>query len=211
MAAPKIKKAWTRLTVKLRLDYFKKIIDNLKKTPPPIANPNPTTAQLDTLYAAAAGTQGQIEELERQIEALRPTRDTQVDALAAAIELEGSAVISGTGGDPGQIIAIGYDLVTTTRTPVGPMTQVQRLVATAGDNDGELNPTWEPVDGADNYEVQTNTDPTKPEGWVTRLTSSQSNCIIPNLPSGVRQYVRVRANGPLGPGPWSDEASKMVP
>jgi len=211
MALPKIKRSWIKLAIKSRLEFFKKIIDNLKKDPPPIATPNPTTAALDTLYAAAAGTQAQIEALEGQIKALRPTRDAQVDTLAAAIELEGSTVISATGGDPGKIIAIGYELVSETHESVGPMTQVQALVVTAGDNDGELNPSWEPVDGAKNYEVQVNTDPTKPANWVTKLIAGQSNCVIAGLPSGARHYVRVRALGAQGPGPWSDEASRMVP
>ncbi|MEI6235637.1 MAG: protein kinase [Planctomycetota bacterium] len=77
--------------------------------------------------------------------------------------------------------------------------------------DGELNPSWDPVVGSGNFEVQVNTDPTKPAQWLTKLSSSQSHCIIHGLPSGVRHWVRVRANGPMGPGPWSDEASKMVP
>ena len=211
MATPIIKRVWTKLAVILRLAYFKKIIDNLKKTPPPIATPNPTTAALDALYAAAAGTIAAIGGLEQQIKSLRETRDSQIDELAAAIALEGSAVITGTGGDPAQIIAIGYDLASDVRVAVGPMTQVTGLVATAGDNDGELSPSWDPKDGADNFEVQVCTTPTIPTGWHTVLTAPQSNCIIPGLPSGVRHYVRVRANGPLGPGPWSDEASKMVP
>ncbi len=209
--AAKIKKTWLKLAIKLRLAYFKKIIDNLKKTPPPIANPNPPTATLDSLYAAAAGTQTQIESLEQQVKSLRETRDSQVDDLAAAIDLESAAVIAGTGGDTGQIVAIGYDLASDVKTPVGPMTQVTTLVVTAGDNDGELNPTWDPTPGADNYEVQASIDPTKPAGWATKLIAPQSACIIPGLTSGVRHYVRVRAMGPLGPGPWSDEASKMVP
>ena len=211
MATPKIKKTWTKLAIKDRLAYFKQIIDNLKKVPAPITTPNPTTAALDTLYTAASGTQAQIDSLEMQLKSLRMSRDTQVDDLTSAIELEAATVISGTGGDPAKIMAIGYDLASDVKVAVGAKPQVTTLVVTAGDNDGELNPSWDPVTGADNFEVQVNTDPTKPAQWVTKLASSQSHCTITGLPSGIRHYVRVRANGPMGSGPWSDEASKMVP
>jgi hypothetical protein len=210
MATARIKKSWTKLATLLRLAFFKKIVENLEKVPPPIATAVPPVPTLRSLLDAATGTQKQIDDLDQQIKALRPTRDAQIDALAAAIELEASAVVTGTNGDAGQIIAIGYDVVTD-RQAVGPMTQVLEMAVTAGDNAGELNPAFHPVEGADNYEVQVNTDPTKPAGWTTKLTSSQSCCIIPGLPSGTRHWVRARANGPLGPGPWSDEASGMVP
>ncbi|MEI6236452.1 MAG: fibronectin type III domain-containing protein [Planctomycetota bacterium] len=110
-------------------------------------------------------------------------------------------MISGTGGDPAAIMAIGYDLASDVKVAVGAMPHVTTLVVTAGDNDGELNPSWDPVTGADNFEVQVNTDPTKPAQWLTKLSSSQSHCTIHGLPSGVRHWVRVRANGPMGPGP----------
>ncbi|HYR59152.1 MAG TPA: fibronectin type III domain-containing protein [Chthoniobacteraceae bacterium] len=40
---------------------------------------------------------------------------------------------------------------------------------------------------------------------------TQSGGTLTGLISGQRHYVRLRAIGPLGPGPWSDEPSKMVP
>lgn len=211
MAKARVKKSWSRKTPKQRLAIARNIIDNLSKTPPPIATPNPTVQALEALYTPAEEADSQIGALELQLKSLRRTRDEKVDALMSGIDLEASTVESATGGDAAQIIAIGYEVVSTTHEPVGPMTQVTNLVVTAGDNEGELNPTWDPTEGAHNYEVQVSTNPTVPGGWVTKLTAPQSNCVIPGLPSGVRHWVRVRANGPLGPGPWSDEASKMVP
>jgi hypothetical protein len=39
----------------------------------------------------------------------------------------------------------------------------------------------------------------------------RSSGTLTGLPSGVRHFVQFRALGPLGPGPWSDLAWRMVP
>jgi len=91
------------------------------------------------------------------------------------------------------------------------MTQVKNLSCTSGDNDGQLDLAWDRNEGAGSYEYQATANPMDPASWTTRGSVTQSKVTLSGLTSGQRSYVRVRAIGPLGRGPWSDEASKMVP
>ena len=64
---------------------------------------------------------------------------------------------------------------------------------------------------ASSYEVQTATDPNALASWVPGITSPHSTFQLTGLTSGSRLWVRMRAVGALGAGPWSDPATKIVP
>ena len=85
------------------------------------------------------------------------------------------------------------------------------LNVTAGNNEGSLDWHFHPVAGSIGMEVATTATPNDNASWVSRSTVSQSSGTITGLTSGIRTYVRIRAIGPNGPGPWSDLAGKMVP
>ena len=93
----------------------------------------------------------------------------------------------------------------------GPMTAPQDLKVSMGSSDASLDWHCHPVAGASSMEPQTTTTPTDPASWKSQTPVTQSSGTLTGLLSGQRHYVRLRAIGPLGPGPWSDEASKMVP
>ena len=107
-------------------------------------------------------------------------------------------------------IAAGF-AVAAPAAAAGPMTAPQDLNVTMGDSDGSLDWHCHPVAGASGMEPQTTTTPTDPASWKSQTPVTQSSGTLTGLISGQRHYVRLRAIGPLGPGPWSDEASKMVP
>jgi hypothetical protein len=97
-------------------------------------------------------------------------------------------------------------------TSVGTLPQPQNCGITTGDNAGELDPHCDNVKGAKTYVWQINTvDPVKEGDWKDAITTTKSTCIIPNLISGSRCWVRVAAVGAAGRGPWSDPATKIVP
>jgi len=81
------------------------------------------------------------------------------------------------------------------------MTPVRNLSCTSGDHDGQLDLAWDRNEGASSYEYQTTANPMDPASWTTRGSVTQSKVTLSGLTSGQRSYVRVRAIGPLGPGP----------
>ena len=55
------------------------------------------------------------------------------------------------------------------------------------------------------------TSATNPAGpWTQKYVGNKSSCTITEMDSGGMYYFRVRAVGPLGPGPWSDIAQKRA-
>lgn len=97
-------------------------------------------------------------------------------------------------------------------TLVGKLPQPQNCGITTGDNAGEVDPSCDNVKGAKTYVWQINTvDPVQEGDWKDAITTTKSTCIIPNLISGSRCWVRVAAVGAAGRGPWSDPATKIVP
>jgi len=56
-------------------------------------------------------------------------------------------------------------------------------------------------------------DPTKPESWVLKDTSSGCRALLSGFTSGMKIWLRVRVVGgkKTGKGPWSDPASITVP
>ena len=91
------------------------------------------------------------------------------------------------------------------------MTQVQNFSLTAGDFDGEVQGHCDPVLGARNYNIQACFDMTGTPQWQDKDDSPNTQFSIKALPSGQRVWVRMRAYGTKGPGPWSDPATKIVP
>lgn len=120
-------------------------------------------------------------------------------ALASAAEaetLDTAALLSG-----------GWHLMSPP-TPPGPMPQPQNLVATGGDLEGEVDLAWEPVPNRDTYLADWAADPAGP--WTQFYVGTKSTCTAEGLNPGQMFYFRVRAVGPLGPGPWSDIAQKRA-
>jgi hypothetical protein len=206
----KILRNWSKLPRKDRLGFAKKIKTNLAQVPPPIANPNPTVAQLETLYTAADSLINEVDALEILLKAKRAARDDALDALMAGIEQEAKTVEAVPGITPGEILATGYDLAGVPQPAPAP-TQPLDLSVTAGDNDGSLDWHSHPLRGSSGMEVSSTATPNDPASWVSHGTVPQSSGTITGLPSGIRRYVRIRGIFPGGPGPWSDLAARMVP
>lgn len=201
---------WSKLGRKDRLDFGKKIKTNLAKTPAPVASPNPTVAQLGTLCTAADTLINEVDDLETQLKAKRSARDAALDALMAGVEQEAKTVEAIPNVTDDVILAVGFAIAGVPQ-PAPPITQPLDLSVTASDNEGALDWQSHPVPGSIGMEVSTTATPNDNASWVSRGTVSQSSGTITGLTSGIRTYVRIRAIGPSGPGPWSDLAGKMVP
>lgn len=114
-------------------------------------------------------------------------------------------------GDEAKITSAGYEL-RTPALPLGVPTVPLAVLASAGEFPGQLLVEWEAASGSVAiYEFQTTLDPMTEASWVARGTSTKTSASIVGLPSGEHVWVRVRATGSAGPGPYSDAASRTVP
>ncbi len=207
----KIRRNWSRLALPQRLAKAKQVVDGITANPTVLPSPAPTLAALTALYEAAKDAADLLSQKEVEIAALRQQVRAKADALLVGLNAEASTSEGATGGNPEQLILLGWDLADTAPTSVGELAKITELTVTAGDDDGELDLQWHPEEGAGSYEVQTTTTIDNPASWVHQVPSTKSSKTIAGLPSGSRQWVRVRGIGAAGPGPWSDPVSKIVP
>jgi len=91
------------------------------------------------------------------------------------------------------------------------MTQVINFSLTAGDFDGQVDGHSDPVQGARGYNVQFCFDISGTPNWQDSDDVPNTQFSLKGLTSGQRIWVRMRAFGTKGPGPWSDPATKIVP
>lgn len=93
--------------------------------------------------------------------------------------------------------------------PVGHMSAPSNLRATMGDATGEIDLQWDAIYGAVSYIIECR-EYNPATGWSQIKLQKQSKFTATGLVSGKMYAFRVRALGPLGEGPWSDEAVKMA-
>ncbi|MBI3849191.1 MAG: fibronectin type III domain-containing protein [Verrucomicrobia bacterium] len=205
----KIKLNLGKLSVVQRIEFAQQVIDAMGASPH-FPAPNPTLADLQTLVDTATTAKNDALAAQQNAQMKTTERNMAVDALVAGLNAEAAYVESASGGDTAKIQSAAMD-VRATGAPMGPVAQPQNCAATAGDNDGELDATWDSVRGAKSYEVQTSPEPMTATSWVHRTSVTASSVKLSGLPSATRCWVRVRAIGAAGPGPWSDPATKTVP
>lgn len=113
-------------------------------------------------------------------------------------------------GDKTKQLSSGFPVTGARSVPtlLGP---VQNLSVTAGDNAGELDYHWDPLPGKKTFQVETCPDPMTPTGWTRQKSVTKSKTVVPGLPTGTRQWARVRGVNTAGEGAWSDPVSKIVP
>ena len=134
-----------------------------------------------------------------ELNTARDVAEAAVAALASASEAETT--------DDAELLSGGWHLVEPP-TPPSPMPAPENLTATGGDLEGEVDMQWEPVTGRDTYLAEWAADPVGP--WTQFYVGTKSSCTAGGLNPGQMYYFRVRAVGPLGPGPWSDIAQKRA-
>lgn len=207
----KVKLALSRLTP----DELVSLANQIKTAMTGNANfttPNPTLTAIGTLITAA---QTKITAQKAAVQAATTAtsdRDAALDALRVALVQLSAYVENITGGDAVKIQSAAMS-VKAPAAPIGQLLQVSNLAVTAGDDDGEVNITWDPVRGAKSYQIQYCLDPITPTGWRDVAPTSKSKKTISGLTSGVRVWVRVRAIAPkeANIGAWSDPSVKTVP
>lgn len=174
--------------------------------------PYPSLVDLGKLCATAAT---KVEAQENALLAATQAtadRDEVIRELCGMITSLGSYVENITDGNAVKIQSAGMS-VKSVPSAYGVLAQVGNLAVTAGDDDGVLDLTWNPVRGRTSYEVQVCPDPITPANWRSGTPCSRSRKTIRGLTSGQRMWVRVRAIAPKeeNHGAWSNPAVKIVP
>jgi len=172
--------------------------------------PQPTLVAIidaaDQLEAAAGEVQ-----TARQIAKTKTTiQNSKEDALTKLVSQEAGYVTAVSGGDEAIIQSAGMDV----RAPSGSVAippPPQALSATAGDHDGQMDLSWDPVTSATSYAVETSPDPPTATSWTHSGVSTKSTFTATALQSGSRTWFRVAAVNPAGQSGWSDPATKIVP
>jgi len=124
-------------------------------------------------------------------------------------QLEGYVTMI-SGGDEAVIQSASMDVRIVPGTSVTP-SQPEGLSATAGDHDGTMDLSWDPVIEAASYVIYSSVDPPTATSWQHVGVSTKSTLTVPGLTSGARIWFRVAAVNANGQSPWSDPATKIVP
>jgi hypothetical protein len=178
---------------------------------PAFTTPNPALAGVQTRITTATA------KIAASIAATTGARNAILEKRAAVLAVENDYKLLGTyvdnvaAGDEAKITSAGFE-VRPLPSPLGVPTAPLAVLATAGEFPGQLLVDWEAASGSVAiYEIQTTLDPMTEASWVARGTSTKTSVSIVDLPSGEHVWVRVRATGSAGPGPYSDAASRTVP
>ena len=206
--------AKVKLTIdKLPPDQLVAIANNIKTSMTGNASftaPNPTLTVFGTKITDATAKVAAYNASVTTSQAAMADRDTSLESLRQTMRQLAAYVENASGGDAAKIESAGMG-VRAAATKIGVPAQVLNLVLTAGDFDGTLDAACDAVYGASSYEIQTSADPMTATSWAFKMTSSKSSATLEGLTSGAKVWVRVRAIGAAGPGPWSDPAVKTVP
>lgn len=178
---------------------------------PPVPNLAAKVASLVTKRGLTKTANDAYESAKAALVGLKATRDATADDLRVEHTSLISAIESEAKGSITMLAATGYPLSSPAVQSTNPPAQIVNLSVTAGDNDGSLDVTFDPDALATTYEVQVTTADPVAGPWTTKEQPTASRATIDGLTSGQRVWIRVRAIGSNGSGPWSDPATKIVP
>jgi hypothetical protein len=130
-------------------------------------------------------------------------------ALEALLTQRGDYVDLTSGGEEAKIESSGFS-TRDVPAPVGDLPAPGNLVSTTGDNEGEVDLSWNPVRGARSYQVECKIN-TDAGTWQQIKTTTNSSYTATGLNPGTVYAFRVRAVGASGEGAWSDQNIRRAP
>ena len=188
------------LTVQDKVTKAERVIANLTNNSN-FANPTPSLASITTAaneLRAAASEADSVRQLGKERTSVQNAKEDAIDRLLT----QAAAYVESVAGDNEQLIlGAGFDVrapaVASTDVPPAP----EGFTATAGDHDGEIDLSWDPVAGAKSYVIEKSPDPAASNTWTHGGVSTRSNFTVNGLNSGSRYWFRVAAvngNGQSG-------------
>jgi len=178
---------------------------------PPIPNMAGTVADLNAKLTAAIAANDAYEAAKASLPGLRSARDLAAQELKDEIGITAKAAAKESKGDPVMLQNGGFEIASATHVPSPVPNQLQNLALGEGKAPGSVEAGCNPDPNAVTYEWQTTTGDAMNGPYVTFKSTTAASVTITGLTSGQRVWVRVRAVGTKGEGPWSDPANKIVP
>jgi Fibronectin type III domain len=207
---PKIKLNLSSLSIPQKLAKAQQIVAALTgnagfSTPSPaLATITGATNDLNTAYGEAQAARQTAKEKTNVQNQKEDAFDRLLTQLAAYVE-------SVAGTNEQLILSAGMDMRAAAVAGTDPPGQPQALTPTAGDHDGQIDLSWDPVSGAKSYVIDQSGDPVTPTSWSHGGVSTKSNFTVTGLTSGTRYWFRVAAVNNNGQSGWSDPATKIAP
>lgn len=209
-----IKLATSRMKPGELIDFASKLVALLAPAAPatpPIPNMASSVADLTTALTAAKSANDAYEQAKSALAGLKTARDGAASGLADEVGLTAMNAQVQSKGDATSLQAAGFDLAASTHSPTPAVQQLLNVVLTEGAMPGSIGASCNPDPNASTYEWQTTAGDPVNGPYVTFKQTTAANVIITGLTSGSRAWVRVRAIGTHGEGPWSDPATRIVP
>ena len=195
-----------------KLDYTTDLAAALLTNVATYASPDPTPVALTGKVTAINTKRGEVTAAQSVLD----TKPSELAVLEGQLDdlliLEAAYIQKTSAGDETKINLLPVEM----KASPGPTTapgQVTDLKLSPGANAGEVKSALKKTTGAQGYEYEYTTDPTKPDTWEHLETSSGSRTTFTGLTSGSKIWVRARAVGgkKTGKGAWSDPATITVP
>lgn len=176
----------------------------------PQATRVPADAQFQTAQDELQAANDAADLLESQWKAANVLRDQKEVAWDMLITARANNCEAVTPGDLTKLATTGLPLKGAP-VSVGDLPAPGDLKAAMSEHTGQIDLQWTPVYGASIYEIECMEHAVPGAVWQAVKTVTQSKYTVTGLTSGKHYAFRVRAVGPKGAGPWSDEAVKMAP
>ena len=142
---------------------------------------------------------------------LKVARDATMAALSDAIVREAIYVQEASEGDLEKIMSANFHAEPDVHLwPFANLGEVHDLSANAGDSQGEIDLSWDPVRGASGYEVEVTADLGGDGPWEPCTATTASKATVGQLESSIRYWFRVCALNDRGYGKWSDPVTKFA-
>ena len=175
--------------------------------------PLPSAANYTTALTAYSTALGSSNTAQAAAKLATTVKDTARLALESVLAQRGNYVelIAAPAADPVAVVeSAAFGVKAAPGTSAVPE-MVASLSVTAGDTPGQLDLQWDPMPGAKTYDIAVSPDPATEATYVAKPSVTKSKATVTGLTSGSKVWVRVRAVGAGGTGPWSDPATKIVP
>jgi len=131
------------------------------------------------------------------------TRNLKLAAVIAILRPYKDYVNMVAQGDQAIIEASGFDL-SQPAEPITSYTAPGDLRVRSGSLEGTIKALWGGVRGNKIYEVQISETPNDAPSWQAAAQVTKNRVVLSDLTPGVKYFVRVRATGTAGVGPWSE-------
>lgn len=204
-----IKLNFSRLSIPEKIARARQIVTALTGNTS-FTSPQPPLAAITTATLELEQAAGDVQAARQEAKTKTTIQNTKEDVLDKLISQEAGYVTAVAGGDEAIIQSAGMDVRAAPGTSAIPA-QPQALGATAGDRDGQMDLSWDPVVNATSYVLETSPDPPTGTSWKHLGVSTKSSFTVTDLVSGSRIWCRVAAVNAAGQGGWSDPATKIVP